>query len=496
MTQQACRTSRNWRLKALTLTLASLPLFAQSFDFEQGNAAIEVVIPTAIPAIFAAVKPGDAPLVLRFTTLLTNSWFDATAAYHPTAVGVYSRLPRRPEAEHTNTNINSAILCASYRTLSSLFANQTSSWRQMLLDNGLNPDTDTSDLSDPCAIGIVAANAMLAVREHDGMNQLGNAAGSYFPQPYADTTDYAPVNSAFALTVPSRWQPAALTNPFGTTVVQHFITPQYALVTPYSFSDATQFSVPPPHKSQWRGSAKRKGPPQGGPNADYIAQADIVLQASANMTDEQKMIAELFDNKISSLGFSSLFAALSRQLSVIEFVHYDFLVNVAAFDAGIVIWQQKRRYDAVRPFSAIRFLYADSLVSAWGGPGMGTVNNLPGSAWQSYLPVANHPEYPSGSTGFCEAHAQASRLFFNSDQLGWQVPAAAGSSIIEPGITPANDLVLSWDNWTDFANDCGNSRLWSGVHFADAIDNMRSVARDIGSHAYHFVQAHIDGSVE
>ena len=213
------------------------------------------------------------------------------------------------------------------------------------------------------------------------------------------------------------------------------------------------------------------------------------------MSDEQKMIAELFDNKIQSLGFSSLFAALSRQLSVLEFVHYDFLVNVAAFDAGIVIWQEKTKYDAVRPFSAIHLLYGDSTVTAWGGPGAGTVADLPGKAWNSYLPVANHPEYPSGSTGFCEAHAQASRLFFASDALGWQVPVAAGSSVIEPGITPASDLLLSWDSWTDFANDCGNSRFWSGVHFTDAIDNMRPVARDIGSRAYQFVQNHINGTV-
>lgn len=481
----------------IAVALCATSFVAQSFDFEQGNAAIEIVIPTAIPTIFAAVKPGDAPLVLRFTTLLTNSWFDATAAYHPTALAVYSRLPRRPLSEHNNTNINTAILCASYRTLNSLFPAKTQDWRQMLLDVGLNPDTNPLDLTESCAIGIATADAMLAVREQDGMNQLGTVnANPYQPTPYADYTGYAPVNSAFELNNPSRWQPAIFTNLYGTATVQQFITPQYARVVPYSFSDASRFNVPPPRKSQWTGSHKRKGPPHGkGPNADYAAQADAVLQASANMTDEQKMIAELFDNKIQSLGFSSLFAALSRQLSVIEFVHYDFLVNVAAFDAGIVIWQEKAKYDAVRPFSAIHFLYGESTITAWGGPGAGTVFDLPGDKWSSYLPVANHPEYPSGSTGFCEAHAQASRLFFASDTLGWQVPVAAGSSLIEPGITPANDLLLTWESWTDFASDCGESRFWSGVHFNDAIDNMRPVARDIGTAAYQFVQNHINGTV-
>ena len=47
--------------------------------------------------IFQFVSPsgGDATLVLRLTTLITNAWFDATAPYHPTAVGVYTRLGRQ-----------------------------------------------------------------------------------------------------------------------------------------------------------------------------------------------------------------------------------------------------------------------------------------------------------------------------------------------------------------------------------------------------------------
>lgn len=69
-----------------------------AYDLDNGNAAIEVVIPAVLPVAFSDVSPtgGDATLILRTTTLITNAWFDATAPYHPTAVGVYSRLGRRP----------------------------------------------------------------------------------------------------------------------------------------------------------------------------------------------------------------------------------------------------------------------------------------------------------------------------------------------------------------------------------------------------------------
>ena len=75
---------------------------SSSFDFDTGNAPIEVVIPAVIPALVQTTTLNDAPLVLRHTTLITNAWFDAIAPYHPAAIGVYSRLGRRPASEGGN----------------------------------------------------------------------------------------------------------------------------------------------------------------------------------------------------------------------------------------------------------------------------------------------------------------------------------------------------------------------------------------------------------
>jgi hypothetical protein len=190
----------------------------------------------------------------------------------------------------------------------------------------------------------------------------------------------------------------------------------------------------------------------------------------------------------------ALFLSQSRGWRVEQFVQYDFLVNLAAFDGGIAIWQEKRRYDAVRPFSAIRYLYRNATVQAWGGAGQGTVS-LPGSTWNSYLSVADHPEYPSGSACFCAAHAQASRRFLKSDDLGWVVPFPKGSSVVEPGFTPTNDMTLNFPTWTHFETVCGQSRLWGGVHFQAAIDASKPVCKRIGNRAYRYVSALIAGRV-
>jgi len=149
----------------------------------------------------------------------------------------------------------------------------------------------------------------------------------------------------------------------------------------------------------------------------------------------------------------------------------------------------------VRPFSAIRYIYGDSPVTAWGGPGQGTVTNLPASQWRSYLSVADHPEYPSGSACFCAAHSQASRRFLGSDAFGWSIPIPAGSSEVEPGITPATDIVLGpWATFTEFETECGLARFWAGVHFLAAIQAGHDLCKPIGDLAYEFVRAHLDGT--
>lgn len=462
------------------------PAAAQTFNFDTGNAPIQVVIPTVVPVIFASVAPGDATLVLRSTTLITNAMFDAIAPYNATAVGVYSRLPRRPAAEgQTDRNRNIAVFYASLQVLNSLYPAERTRWEDMLRSVGLDPALASTQLNTPAGIGRAAGMAVVAARQNDGMNQLGNEGGQRFNRlPYADYTGYEPANSAYDLRDPSRWQPAVTTRGNGIFSVQQFVTPQFARTLPYSYRNPAPYNVPPPRDSDPRGPGGR---------ARYKAQLDDVLAASATLNDERKMSAELFNNKIESLGFVALFLSVSRQWSVEQFVQYDFLVNLAAFDGGIAVWKEKRQHDAVRPFSAARHIYGRSLVQAWGGPGRGTVL-LPADQWTSYLGVADHPEYPSGSSCFCAAHAQASRRFLGSDTLGWQVTYPPGSSRVEPGVTPALETTLNFATWTQFENVCGQSRLWAGVHFQAAIDASKPMCRSIGDRAHHFLSRHIAGT--
>ena len=120
---------------ASVLALLPAPAFPQerAFDLDTGNAPHEVVIPAALPPLLATVASSDASLVLYMTVQVNNAWFDAIAPYHPTAVGVASRLGRRPASERaTNRQRNIAILYASYRVLTGLLPKFEAQWRGML----------------------------------------------------------------------------------------------------------------------------------------------------------------------------------------------------------------------------------------------------------------------------------------------------------------------------------------------------------------------------
>ena len=396
---------------------------------------------------------------------------DAAAPYHETAVGMYSRLPRQPETERTDRNVNTAMLHAAFQALIGLLPDREPVWREMLFDYGLNPDDTSTDTDTAVGIGNAAGIGALQGRLYDGMNQTGD---------YQDTTGYVPVNSAFVLRDPSRWQPGLRLQGTGVYSVQHFVTPQLANTEPVADFDPRTLRIPVPSASNvdnWD---------------DYKEQADTVLEVSANLTDEQKLMAELFDNKIVSLGLSYIHVGRALDLSPADMARGYFVKTAAALDSSIVIWQEKARYDAVRPFSAINHIYGDELVTAWAGPGAGTAE-IPASAWQSYLPEADHPEYPSGSTCGCFATAQAMRRFTGSDELDWSVSYPAGTSRIEPGVTPEASLTLHFDTWTDFAENCGQARVWGGVHFPAAVDASAAICSQFGDLAFDYYATLMDG---
>ncbi len=467
----------------LTYGASASPRKAVGFDLDHGNALTEVIYPRFQKAVRTITPDGsDATMVADHILMVEVAWFDAIAPYHATAVGIYSNLGRRPRGEATTRNRNIAVIYSAYTSLNALFPQFKSEFRDMVQSAGLDPDDRSENTTTPAGLGNLAAKKVLEARKHDGSNRDGDEGGrKYNRQPYADYTGYKPVNTVYDLRDPSRWQPRSISLN-GIFRAQQFVTPQYGRVKPVSYDSPTEFTLSPPVNSDYHNRAA------------YKRQADEILDASAHLTDRQKMTAEFFNDKIHSLGRTVGTAAFQQKnFDVEKAVQYVATVDIAIFDVAIASWYFKRKYDAVRPFSAIRYLYGNKKLTAWGGPGKGTVNDITGNEWRSYLNTADHPEYPSTSSSYCLAYTQAARRFLGTDKLDVTFTFAKGSSTIEPGVTPARDLTLSWDNLTDLANDCRMSRVWGGVHFRSAIENAEQFAPEVGERVYNFVQRKLNG---
>ena len=54
---------------------------------------------------------------------------------------------------------------------------------------------------------------------------------------------------------------------------------------------------------------------------------------------------------------TSLLIFQSNGLGIDEFNQVELMSSMAMFDTMIIVWKEKRRWDAVRPFTAIKYLY-------------------------------------------------------------------------------------------------------------------------------------------
>src|SRR5260370_27881481 len=142
-----------------------------------------------------------------------------------------------------------------------------------------------------------------------------------------------------------------------------------------------------------------------------MQQAQDLITISANLTDEQKMIAESWaDGPHSELppGHWNLFAQfVSRRdhhgHGVEQDVKLFFALTNAVSDAGCCAWDNKRAFNSVRPITAIRTLFRGQSVRAWAGPYQGT-RMIDGAAWFPYqpttFPTPPSPEYASWYINF------------------------------------------------------------------------------------------------
>ena len=492
---------------------------------------VSVLWDRAIQQAVINTEPGPTIASRAYSTLHT-AIFNAWATYDPIAIATtYGDRFSRPERENTTANKQKAMSYAAFEVASELFPEQVFLFEELMSDLGYDySDNIDLDLTTPEGIGTFAGIYSLRTRYHDGSNELGRDITGIRGEPYSDTSSYQYINyDAESIVDLDYWTPEdiSLTKE---PQLQKFLTPHWGNVT--LFAEDTEHLLPEPPEpfllvEGETNLAEKTITLANGEvveidrsligtiiNPEFIAQAEAVIDYSANLTDEQKLIAEFWEDGGGTSFPPGTWMTFGQYVSarddhtLDEDVKLFFTLGNAVCDAGIASWQAKTHYNYARPVRTIRSLgelgligeYNETLggytIEAW-QPNAGTQTIL-AKDFVTYQTPNSHPsppfaEYTSGHSAFSAAAAEVLRLTTGSDEFGAAVTFDPGSSRFEPDYTPTETVTLEWDTFSQAADEAGISRLYGGIHFTDGDLNGRLLGREVGSAVYQEVQFYLNG---
>ena len=488
------------------LMASSAPAAAQTKvwgDFEP-SATYEILDAMLEDAADDVVRVGARPPILaRQMAIVATAMFDAWAAYDAKAVGVHTggKL-RRPAGERTPENKRKAMAYAAYRTVVDQYPHTTANTTALMKKWGYDVNDKSVDVTTPQGIGNRAAAEILAVRHHDGANQLGDEVGSN-GKPYSDYTFYVPVNTVTDIRDPDRWQEIPFDDGKGGKIVIPHLAAHWYRVKPFGLESSAQFRPPPPPKV---GSEQLK------------KEVDECITFNATLTPEQKAIVEFMRDGPRSTGQSGHWLRFAQAVSRRDHNDLDrdvklfFAVANTAMDTFIASWECKRFYDSSRPWTLIRHYYKGKEIDGWLGPGKG-VGKITGDNWIPYSPstfiTPPFPGYVSGHSTVSAGCAKMLELFTGSDRYGDMEERVAGSQTEEKydckamqtlhGKMPEDDrltceVALQLPTFTAVAEMAGISRVMGGYHIqADNIEGLR-LGRTVAEHIWPKCQSYFNGT--
>jgi hypothetical protein len=267
--------------------------------------------------------------------------------------------------------------------------------------------------------------------------------------------NYAKTRSAEKFTVrqeDGRWIPTP-------PMYAQGMEPQWCSIRPLALDSCSQFLPPPPPKYNMKDSTSA-----------YCKEVMEIKRTVENLTEEQKQIADFFDDnpfnlhvtghvmyatkKFSPPGHWMNIVGIAAQKSGADFdktVAAYTETSIALFDGFIACWKAKYNFNTVRPETVI--------------------NKLLDPAWQPYIQTPPFPSYVSGHSVISSASAEVMSRYFG-DNFSYR-----DSSEREFGIPDR-----SFKSFRDAAQEASWSRLYGGIHFRSDLEQGNLVGQKIGQY--------------
>ena len=281
------------------------------------------------------------------------------------------------------------------------------------------------------AVGMAAANAMIALRAADGSSPLlaiiptSTASGDY------------QLTTGCASAMFYNWQN----------------------VTPFGIANASDFLLSPPPSLRSNHYAK-----------DYLEVQTVGASTSADRPADRADVVRLYAASSPSfvLSMATRQIAAEKGTSVSENARALALIHMAASDALVASFLNKYHYNRWRPETAIRNGATDGNDKTDGEPGFAT-----------FIPTPCFPSYPSNHASGTSGGLEAMRRLFGA--AGHDITIT--NSVPALGSLPATVITESYTQLKEIGNDVDDARVYGGIHFRydqDAGDGLgRAIATEV-----------------
>jgi len=324
-------------------------------------------------------------------------------------------------------------------------------------------------------------------------------------QPYQDIIGYYSRNSPFAepengnskYIVEGRdkyWQPLGESDGFGYFTLQQHVTPHIGYTAkPMLFESVDAFGEAPDPMYDFREEALEVV------NRLRETTNDIIKKQKIAFYDDKLLVRALIESE------------MRKQFPLVYSFEDELLfiqgIGAGEYDAILLAWREKIRHDSVRPSTVVQRWGSDILETFSGDKTLDGAMNISARDFQAFQRVMPHSEYPSASACICTAYAEFtddfSKTYFSGQTLNDLRFGGSGGGLTvgcDPDQVPA--LAVSRGCLDDFTipdmetlgRECGESRLWAGVHFSKAVSAAEDLCAGFGHMASEYEKAIRNGS--
>mmetsp|Transcript_3099 Transcript_3099/g.6823 ORF Transcript_3099/g.6823 Transcript_3099/m.6823 type:complete len:548 (+) Transcript_3099:302-1945(+) len=281
------------------------------------------------------------------------------------------------------------------------------------------------------------------------------------------------------------WQPLYEDDGYGYFSHQMHVAPHIGYtVKPLLFDFVKDIGTVPDPKYDYRSEALQV--------VDRLREtaSDAVKKEKIAVYDDKLLVRGMIEKEM-RLQFKSVYSFEDELL----FIHG---IDAGEYDGLLVTWREKVDHDLVRPTTVIRKWGGDMLDTFSGDKSKDGPMKIAARDFQAFQRVMPHSEYPSASACLCTTYAQFADAFskYYSDGFladikwagddGFKVGCVDGQEPFPFVSRGCDDVGFVIKDMETLGKECGDSRLWAGLHFTQAVSAGEELCDGLGTMALEY----------